>query len=461
MAGPKASLTVSSTTLLDEKLGKKAMYLAITIDGIFARSNEMIGTVVNWNFWYEFPWQSQRGITFRLMKSAIFGADKVEGEGSISLFDLFQQWVQNASVPLLKKSKVIGHLNYELRLTAYAAVLGGPPAQVLNAQQYPPASQHFPASGYAVVQPISLAVGQYPPLESRPVFNRSLGIADIQLANLIYQTADRQVEVHNCRILPQNTQAIVKISHCSTSDRFNTVQKEGLIMCKMTHPNICACYENLLDNRSGAYDHWLVMEYIDGVNLNTEIQLRARERRPWTERELKKHAGDMVDAFAYMQAQSVCHSDIKPENLVFTSSGILKIIDFGLSLVSLPDLNSRQATYRVGGTPNFFSPLQMQAFTAYRAGSNPRSVVQHNPYKSDVYALGLVFLSMSSLKFIEGLNEGEQLEERLAREIEGIPAGRWMKDALTSMLNVNESRRPDFKVLKKLGYVEKEEQFSQ
>ena len=445
MAGPKASLTVSTTTLLNDKLANTAMYLAITIDGIYARSGEMRGTVVNWNFWYEFPWQSQRGIGFRLMKPALLGTDKVVGEGSITLSELYQQWGQNGSVPLLAKGKVMGHLNYELRLKAYAVVLGG------LAQAFPPSSQHFPPLDYAAPQPISLAIGQYLPLESRPVFNRSLGISDIQLLNLIYQTADRQVEVHNCRIRTSNLQAIVKISHCSTSDRFNTVQKEGLIMCKMTHPNICAFHDSLLDNRSGAYDHWLVMECIDGVNLSREIERRARESRPWTEAELRRHIGDMLDAFAYMQAQSVCHSDIKPENLVFTSSGTLKIIDFGVSLVGLQDLNSRQATYRVGGTPNFFSPLQMQAFKAYHAGSNPRSLVQHNPYKSDVFALGLVFLSMSSLKFIEGLNEGPELERRLAREVEGVRGGTWLKDALGSMLSVEEGRRPDFKVLKKLG----------
>ena len=449
MAAPRATLLVISTRLVEEKLGKKDMYLAITIDGIFVRTVEARGIGVNWGFRYEFSWQSQQGITFRMMKRALIGTDKVEGNGSVVLSNLLQAQVQGGTVPLTRKSRVIGNLTYEVRITGYGEMLmpGGRGG-----------SMQFPV--YAAPQPIPMPIALYVPTNPQEVFNRTLGIADIHVLDMIYRTPDGQVEVRNCRIIPSNHPAIVKISHCATSDRFNTVQKEGLIMCRMTHRSVCGFYESLLDNRNGTYDHWLVMEKVDGVSLGVEIERRAKARRPWMEEELKRHMGDMLDAFAYMQSQTVCHSDIKPDNLILASANVIKIIDFGLSLVGIPDINLRQATFKIGGTANFFSPLQMEAFKAHQTGRNPHNLVQHNPYKSDVYALGLVFLSMSKLKYIEGLSEGPMLEERLAGEIREIRLGSWLQDLLSYMLIVEEARRPDFKTLKKLGLVEPEQHFT-
>ena len=409
MAVSQVSLQLTTMQLLDRKLTRKPLYLAITIDGLFTRTSEAQGATVNWNFRYRFPWQTQHQITLRLMKKGFLQTDQVKAVGSVRLEELVRTGFVSDSMPLRKKEKVVGYVTCDVRLNA---------RERMGNTGFLPIPSNIPAENH-----------------------QKLTFSDIQLLTLIYQTSNRLIEVHKCRIISSNKPAIVKISHCSDNDHFNRVQKEGLILCKVRHANVCEFYESWLDGRGG-YDHWLVMEWVDGVSLKEELERREAQVRPWREEEVKGCVGEMLNAFAYLQSQSICHSDIQPSNLIFTSSGQLKIIDFGLSLVLHPP-TPHQLTYPVSGTVNFLSPLQIQAYRAHE------TTVKHDPYKSDVYSLGLVFLSMCSVKCVEGMNEGERLEERLQEEIAGLNVGNWMKEVLRRMLSVSERHRPDFCTLKK------------
>ena len=55
------------------------------------------------------------------------------------------------------------------------------------------------------------------------------------------------------------------------------------------------------------------------------------EHGPMSERDAATLISELAGAIAIMHAQGMCHADIKPENLLLTSDGHVKLVDFGLS----------------------------------------------------------------------------------------------------------------------------------
>jgi hypothetical protein len=95
----------------------------------------------------------------------------------------------------------------------------------------------------------------------------------------------------------------------------------------------------------------------------------------------------------------------------------------------------------------------MKAFKDIESGKNDSGCTDHNPYKSDVYSLGLTFLYMATFVTPNGLNfniEGTNyLQHRLQREIAKVKSKK-IQDLLKVMLKVEENERPDFLQLEKL-----------
>ena len=83
------------------------------------------------------------------------------------------------------------------------------------------------------------------------------------------------------------------------------------------------------------------------------------------------------------------------------------------------------------------------------SGKNPKANVRHNPYKSDVFSLGLTFYHMASLQSPCGLNDLDTLlQERINTAVNGLEYGANIKNLIMHMLCVDESNRPDFIMLK-------------
>lgn len=124
---------------------------------------------------------------------------------------------------------------------------------------------------------------------------------------------------------------------------------------------------------------FLVMEYVDGETL------RQRLCRPIRLDQFFTIATQCAEALVAAHEHGIIHSDIKPENIMLTSAGQVKILDFGLAK-HLPrsDRSSTLESKTLGGTP------------AYMA---PEVLVQSLPdARSDIFSLGVVLYEMLTLK---------------------------------------------------------------
>jgi serine/threonine-protein kinase len=142
--------------------------------------------------------------------------------------------------------------------------------------------------------------------------------------------------------------------------------REARIMAKLDHPNILRCFG--VGEESGW--HYLAMEYIDGASMQS-----------WLKKVGKLSVGDALHvaiacahALEHAHEQDLIHRDVKPDNILITSKGVVKVADMGLAKALTDDLGlSRTGTG--AGTPHYMAPEQARD-------------AKHVDHRCDIYALG-------------------------------------------------------------------------
>jgi serine/threonine protein kinase len=150
--------------------------------------------------------------------------------------------------------------------------------------------------------------------------------------------------------------------------------REARALARLNHPNIVTVYD--FGQTGDVY--WLLMEYVDGVNLRHAMH--SSHLQP---QEALAIVPQICDALQYAHDQGVVHRDIKPENVLLDRGGRVKIADFGLAkmLGKGPADFTLTGTQQVMGTPRYMAPEQIEKPTA----------VDH---RADIYSLGVVLYEM-------------------------------------------------------------------
>lgn len=147
-------------------------------------------------------------------------------------------------------------------------------------------------------------------------------------------------------------------------------QQEALLGALLNHKNIVPVYDYFTIGSA----HYLVMQYIDGMNLAQIIEHAA----PLHPRITALIARQICSALVHAHQNNVIHRDIKPNNILISNHGEVKVSDFGVAKGSdSPDLTS---TGTVIGTPYYMSPEQASG--------------ERLSHLSDIYSLGIVLYEM-------------------------------------------------------------------
>jgi len=155
------------------------------------------------------------------------------------------------------------------------------------------------------------------------------------------------------------------------AERFS---REARVLAKLNHPNIVTIH----DFGQAARFFYLLMEYVDGVNLRQAMQ--AGRFAPSQALGL---VPKICDALQYAHSEGVLHRDIKPDNILLDARGRVKIADFGIAkLAGEPE--AAMSLTRSGmhlGTPAYMAPEQVE---------KPADV----DHRADIYSLGVVLYEM-------------------------------------------------------------------
>ncbi|MDD6272000.1 MAG: Stk1 family PASTA domain-containing Ser/Thr kinase [bacterium] len=147
-------------------------------------------------------------------------------------------------------------------------------------------------------------------------------------------------------------------------------QREALSASSLSHPNIVEMYD--VGEDDGQY--YIVMEYVDGKTLKQVL----KQRGHLSITEVVDIMLQLTDGMAHAHDAYIIHRDIKPQNIMILSNGMIKITDFGVATA----LNSTQLTQTnsVMGTVHYLPPEQAQG-----KGSTIRS---------DIYSMGIMMYEL-------------------------------------------------------------------
>ncbi|MCD8222765.1 MAG: Stk1 family PASTA domain-containing Ser/Thr kinase [Clostridiales bacterium] len=178
-------------------------------------------------------------------------------------------------------------------------------------------------------------------------------------------------EVYKARCHKLNRLVAIKVlkeEFCNDSSFVAKFNMEAQAAAGLAHPNIVNVYD-VVDEGS---IHYIVMELVEGITLKTYIAKKERL-------EIKESIGiaiQVAQGIAAAHEQHIIHRDIKPQNMLISKDGKVKVADFGIArAVSAQTLNSAAM-----GSVHYISPEQA------RGGFSDE--------RSDIYSLGITIYEM-------------------------------------------------------------------
>jgi serine/threonine-protein kinase len=180
---------------------------------------------------------------------------------------------------------------------------------------------------------------------------------------------------------------ILRTGLLSAAQMRSTVLREARLASAIEHPNVCAIYEVGESDEEG----FIAMQYVPGQSLDKLI-----ERGPASLQLVLSVGIQIADGLQAAHSLGIFHRDLKPQNVMLTDGGLVKILDFGLarrlhpeeanfdpSKPALAKDASMAATYTArGGTIRYMAPEQF--------------VTGQSSVQSDVWALGVILYELAS-----------------------------------------------------------------
>lgn len=157
-------------------------------------------------------------------------------------------------------------------------------------------------------------------------------------------------------------------------DFYERFMREARIASDIRHPNIVGVMDAEADVEQDV--SYIVMEFIDGGNLRRILKIQKK----LPEIQVLLIARSIAAALKGIAEHNIIHRDIKPDNIMFTRHGEVKLADLGIAKNDNDDANITQSDAMIG-TPAYLSPEQIE---------NPKEV----DIRSDIYSLGATLYEM-------------------------------------------------------------------
>jgi 5'-AMP-activated protein kinase catalytic alpha subunit len=220
-------------------------------------------------------------------------------------------------------------------------------------------------------------------------------------------------------------------SRLKDQSHWKRMQSEIKIMETVSHPRIARMYEAV---ETPKRIH-LIMECVEGGNLCSYVKQKKRLH----ETEAKKIFFQLMLAIEYLHRENVTHRDIKLENVLFTDSRDIKLIDFGFSTINVPGKKAKIFC----GTPSYMAP----------------EIVLRTEYEGapvDMWGAGVLLYACLCGQFPFRAQSYPDLYRRIARGSFALPdeVSSSARDLIRSLLCLDAASRPTASAALKHGWLQ-------
>lgn len=187
----------------------------------------------------------------------------------------------------------------------------------------------------------------------------------------VYRAHDRRLTGRECAIKEVLLQDDNGVSPEEAREQF---YREASTLARLDHPNL----PKVSDYFSDSSRDYLVMDFVPGPDLQAVVDEAEAKGTHLPEGQVLDWARQLCDALEYLHTQQppVLHRDIKPANIRLTSTGLIKLVDFGLVKLMMPD-ETRTVTVVHGRGTAHYTPMEQYG-----------GETGHTDERSDIYALG-------------------------------------------------------------------------
>ncbi|WP_343601813.1 Stk1 family PASTA domain-containing Ser/Thr kinase [Mycobacterium sp.] len=182
-------------------------------------------------------------------------------------------------------------------------------------------------------------------------------------------------EVHLARDVRLHRDVAVKVLRADLArdpSFYLRFRREAQNAAALNHPAIVAVYDTGEAETAAGPLPYIVMEYVDGVTLRDIVHTEG----PMPAQRAIEVIADACQALNFSHQHGIIHRDVKPANIMISTTGAVKVMDFGIARAIADGGNSVTQTAAVIGTAQYLSPEQARGEAV--------------DARSDVYSLGCV-----------------------------------------------------------------------
>lgn len=147
-------------------------------------------------------------------------------------------------------------------------------------------------------------------------------------------------------------------------------QREALATSELSHKHIVSIFDVGSDKNC----HYIVMEYVDGLDLKEYI----KENKPIAYKKVIEIMDQILSAMALAHKHNVIHRDLKPQNILMDKNSNIKIVDFGIATAL--NHSTLTQTNTAMGSVHYMSPEQARGSVSTK--------------QSDIYSLGIILYEL-------------------------------------------------------------------
>jgi eukaryotic-like serine/threonine-protein kinase len=189
----------------------------------------------------------------------------------------------------------------------------------------------------------------------------------------------------------------------SNQDRMRRFKQEATAAASLNHPNIAHIYE--IGEASGL--NFIAMEYVDGSTLREKIHNEPEELS-----KLLRVLQHVAEGLAKAHDAGIVHRDLKPDNIMITSDGHGKILDFGLAKLIEPQTSTSSVSSEEPTILQHSAPGLILGTMGYMSPEQAQGKTKDIDKRSDIFSFGcILFEAITGQKAFGGKDHIEALNK--------------------------------------------------